>query len=33
MAPIVRTGTSLTQASYKPLLDNLHDALQLNGIN
>ena len=33
MAPIVRTGTSLTQASYKPLLDNLHDALQLNGMN
>ena len=33
MAPIVRTGTSLTQASYKPLLDNLHDAFQLNGMN
>jgi len=33
MAPIVRTGTSLSQASYKPLLDNYHDALQLNGAN
>jgi hypothetical protein len=30
MAPIVRSGTSLTQASYKPLLDNFHDALPLN---
>lgn len=26
MAPIVRSGSSLSQASYKPLLDNLHDA-------
>jgi hypothetical protein len=26
MAPLVRSGTSLTSASYKPLLDNLHDA-------
>jgi len=33
MAPIVRSGTSLTQASYKPLLDNLYDASPLNGSN
>ena len=33
MAPIVRTGSSLSQASYQPLLENLHDALQLNGTN
>lgn len=26
MAPIVRSGSSMTQASYKPLLDNLYDA-------
>jgi hypothetical protein len=31
MAPIVRSGTSLTSASYKPLLDNLHDASSLTG--
>ena len=30
MAPIVRGGASLNQASYKPLLDNYHDALPLN---
>lgn len=30
MAPIVRSGSSLTSASYKPVLDNLHDALPLN---
>jgi hypothetical protein len=29
MAPIVRSGSSLTAASYKPLLDNLHDASTL----
>ena len=33
MAPIVRSGSSLTSASYKPLLDNLHDASPLNGSN
>jgi hypothetical protein len=33
MAPIVRSGSSLTSASYKPLLDNLHDASPLNGTN
>jgi len=31
MAPIVRSGSSLTSASYKPLLDNLHDAYSLHG--
>jgi hypothetical protein len=33
MAPIMKSGSSLTQASYKPLLDNLYDAAQLNGSN
>ena len=30
MAPIVNSGSSLTQASYKPLLDNLYDASPIN---
>jgi hypothetical protein len=30
MAPIVQSGSSLTQASYKPVLDNLHDATPLH---
>ena len=30
MAPIVRSGMSLSSASYKPMLDNLHDASTLN---
>jgi len=29
MAPIMKSGSSLTQASYKPLLDNLHDASKI----
>ena len=33
MAPIMKSGSSITQASYKPLLDNLYDAAPLNGIN
>ena len=33
MAPIVRSGSSLTSASYKPLLNNLYDAAPLNGSN
>jgi hypothetical protein len=33
MAPIVRSGSSITPASYKPLLDNLHDASPINGSN
>ena len=33
MAPIVRSGTSLTPPSYKPLLDNLYDASPINGSN
>jgi hypothetical protein len=31
MAPIIQSGTSLQPASYKPLLDNLHDAASLSG--
>ena len=30
MAPIMKSGSSLTQASYKPLLDNLYDASPLH---
>jgi len=30
MSPIVRSGSSLSRPSYKPLLNNLHDALPLN---
>jgi len=30
MAPIVQSGSSLTPASYKPLLDDTHDASPLN---
>jgi hypothetical protein len=33
MAPIVRSGASITPPSFKPLLDNLHDASPLNGSN
>ena len=33
MAPIVRSGTSIMPPSYKPLLDNLHDASPLNSSN
>jgi len=33
MAPIVRSGSSLTSASYKPVLDNLYDASPLNSSN
>jgi hypothetical protein len=33
MAPIMKSGSSLSQASYKPLLDNLYDASPLNGSN
>lgn len=33
MAPIVRSGTSLSEPSYKPLLENLYDASSLNGTN
>jgi hypothetical protein len=33
MAPIMKSGFSLTQASYKPLLDNLYDASPLNAQN
>jgi hypothetical protein len=30
MAPIVQSGSSLTPAPYKPLLNNIHDATPLN---
>ena len=30
MAPLVRSGSSLYAASYKPMLDNTYDASQLN---
>jgi hypothetical protein len=33
MAPIIRSGSSLTPASYKPILDNLHDASSLSSSN
>jgi hypothetical protein len=33
MAPIRESGSSLTQATYKPLLDNLHDASILKSPN
>ena len=33
MAPIMKSGFSLSQASYKPLLDNHYDASPLNGSN
>jgi hypothetical protein len=33
MAPIVRSGVSINSASYKPLLDNQHDASPLTGSN
>jgi hypothetical protein len=33
MAPLMKSGSSLSQASYKPLLDNLYDASPLNGTN
>lgn len=33
MAPIIRTGAVMTKPSYKPLLDNIHDASPLNQAN
>ena len=30
MAPIVQSGSTLTKPSYKPVLENLHDASSLN---
>jgi hypothetical protein len=33
MAPIAKSGSSISQSSYKPLLDNIHDASPLNGSN
>ena len=33
MAPAKSAGFSLSQASYKPLMDNLYDASPVNGEN
>lgn len=33
MAPIMQSGSSITQASFKPLLDDLHDASPVNVSN
>jgi hypothetical protein len=33
MAPITKSGSSLTPASYKPMLDNTYDATPLNNMN
>jgi hypothetical protein len=33
MAPIVRSGSSLNTASYKPLIDNNYDATNLTNSN
>ncbi len=33
MAPIAHSGSSINQSSYKPLLDNLHNASPLNSSN
>jgi len=33
MAPVMQSGSSITQASFKPLLDNLHDASPVNNSN
>jgi len=30
MAPTINSGTSITQASYKPIIDNLYDASPIN---
>ena len=30
MAPIMKSGSSISQASYKPLLDNTYDASPIN---
>ena len=33
MAPVMKSGSSISKASYKPLLDNNYDASPLNGSN
>lgn len=33
MAPIMQSGSSITQSTFKPLLDNLHDASPVNMSN
>ena len=32
MAPIIRSGSTLSKPTYKPLLENLHDASSLNDL-
>jgi len=32
MAPIIKTNSSYTPSSYKPVLDDLHDAARVNKI-
>jgi hypothetical protein len=33
MAPVMQSGSSISQASFKPLLDDLHDASPVNVSN
>ena len=33
MSPLVRSGSSLNAASYKPMLENLYDASPINAAN
>lgn len=33
MAPIIQNGSTMTKASYMPLLENLYDAAPLNSMN
>jgi len=33
MAPLVKSGSCISQSSFKPLLDNLHDASPINNSN
>jgi hypothetical protein len=33
MAPVMQSGSSITQASFKPILDDLHDASPVNVSN
>jgi hypothetical protein len=33
MSPIMKSGSSITKSSFKPLLDNIYDAASLNGTN
>ena len=33
MAPIIKPGSSISKAEYKPVLENIHDASPLNSLN